>query len=83
MNNQNFAFCRGCGRQILWTRMKTGKSMPCDPEVIRFSIGGSEAFVTPRGDVLMGSRNQDGGYIGYVSHFATCRDADRFRKGRA
>ena len=30
------ARCRGCGREIEWIKMKTGKSMPVDPERIMY-----------------------------------------------
>lgn len=79
---QNFGTCRGCGRQILWTRTKGGKSMPCDPELIRFNVcGGNETFVTADGEVKRGMRRRDGEREGYISHFATCPEGDRFRKG--
>ncbi len=76
------ANCRGCGKLIVWTKMQSGKSMPCDPEVIRFVPGeGSEMFVTPDGLLLQGKRDPQSNIIGYISHFATCPKANGFRKG--
>ncbi len=80
MNNQNYGFCRGCGKQILWVRTTHGKGMPCNPEVICFTpAGGPETFVTPEGKVVRGKRMQHG-EIGYISHFATCSQRDKFKK---
>jgi len=74
------AVCKGCGKQILWTKMQSGRAMPCDPEFIHFSKGGNEVFVTPDGYVIHGTRKADGDLVGYVSHFATCRQAQRFKE---
>lgn len=78
---QWMAYCKGCGQLIVWTKMKTGKPMPCDPTVIRFFAGGPECYVTPDGECVSGSPRPDGDRIGYISHFATCPAAKRFRKG--
>ena len=76
------ANCRGCGRLIVWTKMQSGKPMPCDPEIIRFIPGeGSEMFVTPDGFLLQGKRDQQSKTIGYISHFATCPMSKQFKKG--
>lgn len=70
--------CRYCGRDIIWKDMKSGKRMPCDPEVICFIIPedgkGSEKFVTQNGEVASGDRvyGGEGTLLGYISHFATC-----------
>lgn len=77
---QNYGTCRGCKRQILWTRTKAGKAMPCDPEVILFNAGGEEVFVLPDGRVSRGTRSDDGALKGYISHFSTCPNSNDFRK---
>lgn len=81
MNNQSFGTCSGCGKQIIWTKMNSGKNMPCDPEVIWFtSAGGPETFITPYGKIVRGKRDRDGKEMGYVPHWATCPARDRFKK---
>ena len=77
------ANCRGCGRLIVWTKMQSGKPMPCDPEIIRFSPkdGGPEVFVTPDGRTVYGLRDPQSEQIGYISHFATCPMSKQFKKG--
>lgn len=78
---QWMANCRGCGKLIVWTKMQSGRPMPCDPEIIRFSKGGTQAYVTPDGFVIHGTPKPDGELMGYISHFATCPKANGFRKG--
>lgn len=80
MIQQNYGFCKGCGAQILWIRTAAGKSMPCDPKVIFFTPGGGpETFVTSEGKTERGKRSRDG-QIGYISHFATCPQSQRFKQ---
>ncbi|PIY95822.1 MAG: hypothetical protein COY66_05815 [Candidatus Kerfeldbacteria bacterium CG_4_10_14_0_8_um_filter_42_10] len=38
--------CRGCGLYIEWTKMKSGKFMPVEPELI--------TVVTPEGETVKG-----------------------------
>lgn len=79
--DSNFGTCRACGYRIRWIRTKNGKSMPCNAQAVRFTPGGGpETFVTEDGKVERGRRRQDGEKTGYISHFATCPEADRFRK---
>ena len=79
---QSYGFCKGCGKQILWTTTMNGKAMPCNPEVIRFNRSqfGKETFVTAGGYVIKGDRNESGEENGYISHFATCPKSGTFRK---
>lgn len=84
--DQNYGFCKGCGKQILWTRMVSGKKMPCDPVGIRFAPAsrfggeGKDTFVTPEGIVLKGNRDPEGEKLGYISHYATCPYGNSFRR---
>ena len=76
-----YGTCRACGARILWLKTTKGKNMPVDPGVIRFhAAGGPETFVTVDGKVERGQRKTDGDQWGYISHFATCPEADRMRK---
>ena len=88
---QWMAYCRGCGKLIVWTKMKSGKPMPCDPEVIQFVNGadgkhGIETFITPDGETKRGYRNRqqpgksENQLIGYVPHWATCPARNQFKR---
>ena len=76
--------CKSCGAEILWIKTFSGKKMPVDAEKIHFYAGdGDELFVTAGGAVVRGSRAEEGAehtHEGYISHFATCPDADKHRK---
>ena len=83
---QWMAYCKGCGKLIVWTRTPGGKSMPCDPEIIYYvqKAGGSKKIVTPNGEVLsaeLADDPQKATGIGYIPHWATCPKANGFRKG--
>lgn len=77
--------CRGCGAPIRWIRTQGGKSMPCEPEPATYwqSATGLYKLVTPNGEVVSASIEGDpqtATGIGYMSHFATCPYAGKFRK---
>ena len=80
--------CRGCGREIAFIKTVNGKSIPVDPEPIRFlAEEENEKFVTADGEVKRGKSLDRRGLMitretetGYRSHFATCPAADDFRK---
>ena len=76
--------CRSCGAEIMFIRMKYGKYNPVDP--IKRTIkqdSGPERLVTETGDVITGtfaSLEEGANGEGYISHFATCPDANRYRQ---
>ena len=78
------AKCSSCGAEIIWIKTKSGKSMPCDPEERFYEerIGGHETYVTPDGRTVKGVPCYGGPAYGYISHFATCPNADRHRRNR-
>lgn len=79
------AKCKSCGADIIWIKTAAGKSIPCDSDARTYwkNPHGSDVIVTPNGEVykadLTGDLAQATG-IGYISHFATCPAADKFRK---
>lgn len=84
----NIRTCRSCGKPILWIRTRAGRSMPCDAKSINYRIkpGGGTKLITPAGDVInceiVKDPTQAQGW-GYVPHWSTCGDPDKFRrKGR-
>ena len=77
--------CRGCGKPICFIKSVNGKSIPVDPEPIRFiPQEGFDKFVMPDGTVERGQAKtpvwEETTHIGYRSHWATCPAADDFRK---
>lgn len=77
--------CRGCGVKIVWIKTSAGKSMPCNPDPVTYWQKAKAAgkVVTPNGEVLScefeGDLHEATG-IGYISHYATCPQAARFKR---
>ena len=85
--------CKGCGREIIFVRSVKGKMIPCDPGMITFypdEKNGDQVYVDTEGRVVKGYPKEDGSFCGgfgdwaarhgYISHFATCPQAERFRR---
>lgn len=74
--------CRSCGRPIIWTITSKGKRMPVDAEP---SPDGNVALDEgPDGAVRASVTGPAPGLIPeprYTSHFATCPEAARWRRG--
>ena len=81
----SYGKCRGCGAEIAWIKTRSGKSMPCDPRLEPYWArkGAKGKILTPNGDVVScdfeGNLSEATG-VGYVPHFATCPNADSFRR---
>lgn len=75
--------CKLCGAEIIWTRMQSGKAMPVDaqPHYFRPDDDGHFTFITPEGETMKGEP-EEMGIRGYISHFATCPNADQHRRKR-
>lgn len=73
--------CRSCGSEIEWVKLKSGKNMPCDPEVLEYGeMEDGDVLVTIDGHVQKVDKGQRFPSLkGYVSHFSTCKDADAWR----
>ena len=79
--------CRACGAEIMFIKSLAGKTIPVNAEQITYQqkAGGSLKVVTPNGEVISGELAGDpqkATGIGFISHFATCPEADKFRKPR-
>ena len=82
-----FGTCAYCGKQIMWLRTKAGRNMPVDPTMVNYrkpeeGKKGREKIVTPVGEVISADRadgKEADGY-GYISHFATCSNANKRRR---
>jgi len=81
----NMQICRGCGAPIEWIKMASGKMMPCDAQKVLYwkNDGAKTKIVTQDGNVisaeLSGDQKEATGY-GFVSHYATCPEANHFRR---
>lgn len=87
------AACSSCRASIIWTRTTTGSRMPVDPVPV---ADGNVALVVRGADgagltaIVLKSRRDAHLLSGaltagprYKSHFATCPNADKHRKGAA
>ena len=74
------AECTSCGAPIVWAlHERTAKPMPFDPEPAH----GGTWSIRDRGGVLVAVHMPDAaGGLGWVSHFATCPNADHHRRPR-
>ena len=73
--------CKGCGAEIDWVRMKSGKSMPVDPEPVFVAEGGKEIFITDEGDTITGTATESKtGEVAFVPHWATCPASKNFKR---
>ena len=74
--------CKSCGAEIIWVPTVGGKNMPCDPTPIpyRESQEGKHTIVTSDGRVVKAKVDLTSDTFGYTSHFATCPNADKWRK---
>lgn len=76
------ACCRGCGAEIVWVTMESGKRSPCDPELVEgdwkqtLVVVHTDPKGNPAGKVFP---KAPGSVTGRVSHFATCSTPERFR----
>lgn len=75
--------CRSCGAPVLWARTRAGKAMPLDAaptadgNVALLGTNGCEVLA---GQSLAAARAEHREL--YLTHYATCPQADAWRKGR-
>lgn len=74
--------CRSCGASIIWLPTESGKKMPCDAKPIPYTEdpAGNLTLVTSDGRVVRAKADATSDFVGYVSHFATCPDANKWRR---
>ena len=88
MKTQRETTCRGCGKPILFIKAADGKKMPVDAEPVCVKpdregylyLRRNGAFV--HGYIVGDAYDQPDRTLAeaYVSHFATCSQAARFRQ---
>lgn len=81
----SLASCKACGAPIGFIKTVFGKTVPVDAESKLYipDPKGKDMFVLPDGTTERGWKVNVKGEatkIGYISHFATCPEADKFRK---
>ena len=75
------SICKGCGAEIDWVRMKSGKAMPIDPEPVFVAEGGNQVFITDEGDTITGTASEiNTGTVVFVPHWATCPAYKSFKR---
>lgn len=74
--------CKSCGADIIWLPTEGGKNMPCDAKPIPYTEdpAGNLTLVTNDGRVVKARADLNSDNVGYTSHFATCPDANKWRK---
>lgn len=77
--------CRSCSAPIVWAVTENGKRIPLDAEAVVLIptgafrlVDGGEDFGGSYCDVAVSVKAE----ALYVSHFATCPNADAHRKGK-
>ena len=76
------AKCKSCGAEIRFLNTAEGKLMPVNAAIVTYEIeaGGPTTFLGPGGYIERGRMIVGGSRIGYIPHWCTCPDADRFRR---
>ena len=80
--------CKACGREIIWIMSPSGKAIPCDVPAVTYRKvdKAKDKVVTLNGEVVSCTFpfQNDVEYapeaFGYVPHWATCTDPERFRR---
>ena len=84
MVEYNMSRCRSCNAEIKWIKMASGTSMPVDPYLRTMIKGeGADVIVTEDGHIIHGrfaSYEEGANVSGYISHFATCPNAQEHRR---
>jgi hypothetical protein len=74
--------CKSCGASILWLVTENGKKMPVNAKPVPYKEkdDGNLTLVTSKGRVVKGVLDVSSDEVGYISHFATCPQANEWRK---
>ena len=80
----NIEHCRSCGARIRFIRMTSGKYMPVDESAVFYDLEkSSDKVVTTDGRVVncrIVEQPVNRSMFGFVSHFATCPNANQHRR---
>lgn len=74
--------CRSCGQVIDWVKTTKGKMMPVDPEYYHYNdLKPGDIIITDGGNTH--TKREGCSFTnlkGRISHFSSCKDADKWRK---
>jgi len=77
--------CDKCGAKIIPIMTPDGRKISCDATPVHYKVDGNGKylFLSIRGDALRGNLAVEGmdAKRGYMSHFATCEDRRKLKKG--
>ena len=81
------AKCKGCGATIIWINTPADRHIPCDEGIVPYwkDSKGDQKIVTQDGEVVTCWLDGDPAEItgcGRIPHWATCPNANSFRKKR-
>lgn len=68
--------CSTCGAPIRWAKTAAGKNIPLDPDPVPLG----NLYLDEDGVAMTVTKDLGRSVARYVSHFATCPDADEHRK---
>lgn len=79
--------CKGCGNPIVWVSNQNGKNMPCDPGFVPYweDKNGDSIIINGEGRTVrcfLDGEPETMTDTGRIPHWATCPQADMFRKKR-
>lgn len=74
--------CKKCMSTILFVENKTGKWHPCDPQLLKTDDCDVGTVIVERdtGEIITVREGMESSHVGYTSHFATCPNAENFRR---
>ena len=84
MKKYGVSRCKSCGKEIIWIKTTNGRNMPCDAGGILYRedlTKGDMILITRDGKMVWAKRDPSSDLIGYTSHFATCPESNRWRRG--
>ena len=70
--------CKGCGQDIKWIEMVSGKSMPIDPKPQNMVVRVEDL---PEGCMPICDPDQGVMIKAYITHWSTCPRSKDFKKG--
>ena len=84
--------CKACKRPIHFVKTLSGKSMPCEVELVPFVVasgvaieGAVQTFITDDGETKKGIRLETraaNAFYGYLVHWQKCPAAKTFRNAK-
>lgn len=79
------ARCGSCHAEVVWVHTRAGERMPINPSPsplgnLRLDLHGRQIFATVTPDATPDMFDPNDSGVRYLSHFATCPEADEWRQ---